>query len=184
MTETVFEFTFICVFGNFESEFLVTELHVFGWDETIEENVDSFSNRERHSDNAVNTGFSIETADKVGQVVQNGQVVLDNDDIVGDAQEGANGSGGVETLFHVQVRRGLVEHVDVGLRNANQCNGHALQLTTRKLVDWTSTQMLQIEHFGEVAEQKVSKFSSKLKLTFVYRSDPFDRATFARWCCP
>ena len=156
MAETVLELAFICVFRHFESKFFITELHVLSGDETIEEDIDSFTNRERHSDNAIYTGLSVKAADKVGQVVQNGQVVLNNDDIVGDAQEGANGPGSVETLFDVQVGGGLIEHVNVSLRNANQRNCHTLQLTTRKLVHRTPTQMLQVKHFGKVAEQVVS----------------------------
>ena len=90
----------------------------------------TFSNGEGHSDDAVATRDAVKAADKVGEIVEDGEVVLDDDDVALGAREAANRPSGAETLFHVQVRRRLVEHEDVGVLDAD--NGAGESLTERR----------------------------------------------------
>lgn len=71
----------------------------------------TFAHGEGHRDHSVDTRYSIEDTDKVGQVVEDGQIVLDDDDVDLGVEEGADEPGGVETLLDIEVRRRLVEHV-------------------------------------------------------------------------
>ena len=43
-------------------------------------------------------------------------------------QQAANSTRGIQPLFDVEIARGLVEHVDVGLLDADDCAREALQL--------------------------------------------------------
>ena len=52
--------------------------------------------------------------------------MLDDDDIALSARETTNSAGGSETLFHVQVGRGLVEHENVGVLHADYGTSEAL----------------------------------------------------------
>lgn len=45
----------ISILGHFEGQLLLAEFHVFGWDETIKENVDAFTHREGHRHHTVDT---------------------------------------------------------------------------------------------------------------------------------
>ena len=71
----------------------------------------TFANRRGESDDAVDRGFTVQTADKIGEVVEDGEIVLDGDDIAPGVEETADYSSSLETLFDVEVTRGLVEHV-------------------------------------------------------------------------
>ena len=51
----------------------------------------------------------------IPEVVTDGQIVLDNDNEVLFLCKLADGESGSETLLHVEVGAGLVEHVHVGL---------------------------------------------------------------------
>ena len=43
MTETMFQLALISILGHFERKSLITEFHILSWNETIQENVDSFA---------------------------------------------------------------------------------------------------------------------------------------------
>lgn len=64
----------------------------------------TLSDRERHGDDTISRRLSVENADVVGQVVEDGQIVLDGNDVGGRGEDGSNNSGGVETLLDVEVR--------------------------------------------------------------------------------
>lgn len=48
----------------------------------VEEDVDAFADGGGESDNTVGGGFTVEDTDEVGEVVEDRQIVLDDDDIV------------------------------------------------------------------------------------------------------
>ena len=56
------------------------------------------------------------------------QIVLDDNDVIILLEEGADGFARMDALFHVQVRRRLVKHVDVGLLYSNDSDRKTLQL--------------------------------------------------------
>jgi hypothetical protein len=51
----------------------------------------------------------------------------------------------VETLLDVEVRRRLIEHVDVSFLNENNADGKALQLSTTQVLDFTVLNIDEIE---------------------------------------
>ena len=69
--------------------------------------------RERHSDHAIGSGDSVQAADEVGQVVQHGEVMLHHYDELVGVDQVPDGHGRVQSLLHIQVGGGLVEHEDV-----------------------------------------------------------------------
>ena len=79
-----------------------------------------FADGEGHCDYAVDARFAVQTANEIGQIVEDGKVMLDHNDVIGRCQQFANRSRCIQTLFHVQVRRRLVEHVDIRLRDGLQ----------------------------------------------------------------
>ena len=66
---------------DFERERLVAETQVLRRHKTGEENVDAFANGEGHGDDAVRPGLPVQAANEVGQVIEHGQIVLDDDDV-------------------------------------------------------------------------------------------------------
>ena len=50
---------------------------------TRQKDVDAFPHAEGHGDNPVGTWLAVEAANEVGEVVQNGKVVLHHNDILG-----------------------------------------------------------------------------------------------------
>ena len=108
--------------------------HQKGYDSPFEEDVDAVPDGEGHGDDAVSAGHAVETADVVGQVVQDGQIVLDDNDVCLVAHQLPDGQGGVEPLLDIQVRRRLVKHEDVGFLDAHHGAGKALQLPTGQVL--------------------------------------------------
>ena len=64
-------------------------------------------------DDAVDGGLAVEDADVVGEVVEDGEIVLDDDDVAVWTEERADQATSREALLHVQEGRGFVEHVAV-----------------------------------------------------------------------
>lgn len=67
--------------ADLEAERVVTEPQVFCGDEAGEEHVDTLAHGEGHGDNTVGSRGSVEAADVVREVVQNGKVVLHDKDV-------------------------------------------------------------------------------------------------------
>lgn len=117
---------------------------------TIEEDVDAFTDRVWECDNTINGWLTVKNADVVGEVVQDGQIVLDHDDVVVIPQKRANDLSSAESLLDIKVGTGLVKHVDIGLLNANCANGKTLKLSTGKLGDFTFQQVVQLQSLGDL----------------------------------
>ena len=120
-----------------ELQRLVTETQVLGGNVTVQEDVDTFAHGEGSGDHTVDGGLSVENADVVGQVVEDGQIVLDDDDVAVGSEQTADQTTSGETLLDIQEGGRLVEHVDVGLLHANHADGETLKLTTGQEVDVT-----------------------------------------------
>ena len=75
--------------------------------------------------------------------------MFDANDIRFRRDEGTNCSGGIETLFDVQVRGGLVEHVDICFCAADHCDGETLELSTRDLGDFAIEDFFEFEDFNQ-----------------------------------
>jgi hypothetical protein len=154
-------------FGDTELEGLLSETDVFCWDMAVEENIDTFTNRGRHSNDTVNCWLTVQDANEIGQVIEDGQIVLYDDNVVIWAEQGADGSGSGETLLDIEVRRWLVEHVaahvrmDLGfnsfhdslhicLLHTGNSNGESLQFSSRQLVDITVQDGLQLQNINHL----------------------------------
>ena len=120
-----------------ELQRLVTETQVLGGNVTVQEDVDTFAHGEGGGDHTVDGRLSVENADVVGQVVEDGQIVLDDDDVAVGSEQTADQTTSGETLLDIQEGGRLVEHVDVGLLHANHADGETLKLTTGQEVDVT-----------------------------------------------
>ena len=139
--------------SNAELQRLFTETQVLGGDVTVQEDVDTFTDRLWECDNTVDSWLSVENADEIGEVVENGQIVLDADDVVVRAKQAANLASGSKTLLDVQERGRLVEHVHVGLLHADKGDGETLEFSTREQVDLTVEDVPQlkvVEHLLQV----------------------------------
>ena len=128
-----------------ESQRFITESQVFCRDMAVEEDVDAFTDRVRKRYNTVDGGSTVEYADVVGEVVENRQIVFNNDDIVVGLRQRANDTSSSQTLLDIQVRGGLVKHVNIGFLDTDSSDGKSLQLTTRELVNLTVHEMAEFE---------------------------------------
>lgn len=136
-------------FSNSESQALVTESHVLGRNVTIKEDVDTFSDRVGQRHNTVDSGASVQNANVIGKVVENGQIVLDDDDVVVVTKERADDLGSTQTLLDIKVGRRLVEHVNIRLLNTNSTDSETLKLTTGKEVDVSVHDVIQLQDVGD-----------------------------------
>mmetsp|Transcript_25210 Transcript_25210/g.64046 ORF Transcript_25210/g.64046 Transcript_25210/m.64046 type:complete len:241 (-) Transcript_25210:765-1487(-) len=109
-----------------EGKALLAETKVLRWDKSSEENVDTLAHGEGHGDDAVGAGHAVEAADEVGEVVEDGKVVLHADHKDLGAEQRADAARSVEALLDVQVRRGLVEHVNLRLLHHHHSDGEPL----------------------------------------------------------
>lgn len=130
---------------NSEGQAFVTEAQVLSGDVTIEEDVDAFSHGMGQGDNTVDGRLTIQNANEIGEIVENRQIVLDDDDVVVGAEKRADDTGGSQSLLDIEVGRGLVEHVNIGLLDADCANGETLKLTTREMADITIVNVAQLQ---------------------------------------
>jgi len=97
--------------SNAEGQAFLTETQVLGRDVAVQEDVDAFADRVRMGNDTVNGGLAVENADVIREVVEHGQIVLDDDDIVVGTQERPDDAGSAQSLLDIEVRRRLIEHV-------------------------------------------------------------------------
>lgn len=57
------------IFTHLESQFFVSETHIFRWDFSLEEHIDTLSHRHWESDHTIGTWSSIKAANEVRQIV-------------------------------------------------------------------------------------------------------------------
>lgn len=133
-----------------ESKRLITESQVFSRNVAIQEDIDTFTDGVRHSDDTIDGRLSVENADIIGEIVESRQIVLDNDDIVIVADKRTDHLGRAQTLLDIEIRRWLVKHVDVGLLDANRANGKTLKFTTREQSDVSVHDVVQLQNPGHI----------------------------------
>lgn len=98
-------------FGDTECEGFFAEAQVLGWDVAIEEDIDAFANRLRQCDDAIHGRSPIEYTNKVREIVEDRQIVLNHNDIVVRTQQTTNDPCSAQPLFDIEIRRWLIEHV-------------------------------------------------------------------------
>ena len=130
--------------SNAESKGLFSEAQVLGGNMTVEEDVDTLTDRRRQGHDTIDGRATVEDANKVGKVVQDRQIVLNDNDIIIWSQELSNRTRSAETLLDIQVRRRLVKHIDICLLNADETNGETLKLSTRKKRNLTVLDLIEL----------------------------------------
>ena len=173
----------------------LTETQVFGGNVTIQEDVDTFTDGCWQCDDTVDGGLSVENADEVGKVIEDGQIVLDDNDIVIGAEQTADLAGGSETLLDIQEGRRLVKHVHIGLLDADKRDGETLQFSTRELSNVTVEDVSQLKlvnhlvevlHLGagadELADGAVGRLDSLGKLVDILGLDDGLEIVFQDLC--
>ena len=78
--------------------------------------------------------------------------MLDTNDVVFWRDEGTNCSGGIETLFDVQIRGGFVEHIDICFCGADHCDGETLKFATGDLCDLAIKNFFEFEDFDQIVK--------------------------------
>ena len=63
---------------------------------TIQEDIDAFTDGEGHRHHPVDAGLAVQDADEVGQVVQDGKIVLHYNDV-------SNGGGGGVSVWLIKI---------------------------------------------------------------------------------
>mmetsp|Transcript_4528 Transcript_4528/g.10273 ORF Transcript_4528/g.10273 Transcript_4528/m.10273 type:complete len:761 (-) Transcript_4528:27-2309(-) len=137
-----------------ETQLLGAEAHVLRGDVAREEVVDAVAHARNLGDHAVAARLAVQAADRVRHVVEDGQVVLDDHDVlVGHAavllgaveDERSDELGRGHALLDVEEGRGLVEHVAVGVAHGRRGDGEALQLAARERLDLAVDQVREVE---------------------------------------
>jgi len=136
---------FFACLTDAELQRFFTETQVLRGDVAIKEDVDTFTDRRWVGDDTVYSRLSVQQTDKVGKIVQNGQIVLDDDNVVVGLEQTANHAASGQTLLDIKERRWLVKHVDIGLLHTSDGNGETLQLTTRQEIDVTVNDLVEFE---------------------------------------
>jgi len=132
-------------FSNLEGKFDISESKIFGGDETGQEDVDTFSDGERHGDDTVGAGFTVQAADEVGKVIQDTQIVLNANNVNFRAEETSDTFGGSESLLDIQIRTGLIQHVNGLLLHGDDQNSESLELTTGQIFNVSVSEMGEIQ---------------------------------------
>lgn len=132
-------------FSDLEGKFDFSESQVFSRDETGQEDVDTFSNGERHGNDTVGTGFTVQAADEIGKIIQDTQIVLNANDVNFRAEETSDTFGSSESLLDIQVRTGLIQHVYGFLLHGDNQDGKSLELTTGQVIDVSVQKMGKIQ---------------------------------------
>mgnify|MGYP000899123386 FL=1 len=110
-------FVYLFVFKGityFKVELLISEPHVFSGDKSSQKNVDSFSYSEGHSHYTVSSRLTVKATDEIGKIVQDGEVMLNEDNVVVVGLKPSDQLCTVNALLDIEVRGGLVEYVDFG----------------------------------------------------------------------
>jgi hypothetical protein len=110
--------------------------------------------------------------------------VLDNDDVVIIAEERSDDQSSTQTLLDIEIRGGLVEHIDIGFLDSNSSDSKTLEFTTREEVNITVHDVVQLEDIGnlfhvtergstlnEVSDTLVGAFNSPGDLVHILRLD-------------
>jgi hypothetical protein len=132
---------------------------------TIQEDVDTLTNRVGKSNYTVDGRLTVENTDIVREIVKYRQIVLDHDDVVIRTKEGPDDPSGAETLLDIKIGRRLIKHVaaqglsvspllaplfsgdmslHIGLLHTDCANGKSLKLTTRQQRNVTIIDMTQL----------------------------------------
>mmetsp|Transcript_11110 Transcript_11110/g.12173 ORF Transcript_11110/g.12173 Transcript_11110/m.12173 type:complete len:201 (+) Transcript_11110:208-810(+) len=136
---------FVGVFSNLESQGDFSKSQIFGGNKTGQENVNTFSDTERHSDNTICSGFTIQTANKIREIIQDTQIMFNDNDIVIVSHNASNNLSGGQSLSDIEIRTGFIKHIHVGILDGDNGNGESLQLSSGQVTDFTVQNISQFQ---------------------------------------
>mmetsp|Transcript_30281 Transcript_30281/g.27572 ORF Transcript_30281/g.27572 Transcript_30281/m.27572 type:complete len:277 (-) Transcript_30281:37-867(-) len=76
--------------------------------------------------------------------------MLNDDDIVVTGGHLSHGFGGSQSLLDIQIRTGLIEHVDGDLLHGNDHDSESLKFTTRQFINVSFSQMGEVEFLQQL----------------------------------
>lgn len=115
---------------DLEGKLLISEPHVFRWHKSRKKDVDTFPDSEWHGNDSISCWFSIQAADEIRQIVEDGQIVLDDYDVIIMRLQISDHGGALDSLLDVEVRSGLIKDVHIDFLDHNDQHRESLQLTT------------------------------------------------------
>lgn len=115
---------------DLEGKLLVSEPHVLRWHKPRKEDVDTFSDCEWHGNDSISCWLSVQAADEIRQIIEDGQIVLDHNDVVVMCLQVPDHGGALDSLLDVEVRSGLIEDVHIDFLDHDDQHRESLQLTT------------------------------------------------------
>lgn len=86
--------------------------------------------------------------------------MLDDDDVAVGSKQAADQTTGGETLLDIQEGGRLVEHVDVGLLDANHADSETLKLTAGQEVDVTVPDNVKLKSLSDLFESVLTNVAS------------------------
>lgn len=103
----------VSILAHLEIKLVISESHIFSGDKSSQENIDTFSDRVGHGDDSVNGLLTVQATDVIGEIVQDGEIVLDDDDVVllviiQDLF--SDNSGSCDSLSYVEVGGWFIKH--------------------------------------------------------------------------
>ena len=105
---------------------------------------------------------------QIGQYVQDGQIVFNDDDALGFSKV-LNDSYDAHSLVNIKVGRRFVEKVDVDVPKDGGTDGHALEFSSRELLNGSLKQVVDAQRTGGLLKQ-----ASLVHLTEKFVNGSFD----------
>ena len=109
-----------------EVQLIESKPHILRWHISRQENVYSFSDTIWHRDNAISARLAIEAANVVREIVKNGEVMFNHNDVLLYFKHAANHAGCIESLLHIKVGTWLIEEIDICLLKASLSDDESL----------------------------------------------------------
>ena len=123
-----------------ETNRFVTNADVLFDEESIKIRIDCSSRRTSWCEDTKSTLFPVDNVNQICKHVEYSKVVF-NDDYTLCFGQFLDDSNNSHSLMNVQIRGRFVEEVDVSISQDCCTNGHALQFTTRQLLNGTLEEM-------------------------------------------
>ena len=136
---------------RFEPDRRVTEPYVLLLRVSVQVNVDGRPDLARLGEDTVGTFGTEDQIDVVGQEIEDGQVVLDDDDhlLLGELLDDP---GHLDPLVDVQIGRWFIEEVDVRILHDGGGDGHPLKLSAGELAHVPGDGVFKLQHLDRLLQ--------------------------------
>lgn len=96
---------------DFKVKLLIPKPHVLSGHKPSQEDIDAFPDSEGHGHYSIGSRLSIEAADEIREVIEDGEVVLDNDDVVIVGLKFSDQLRTFDSLLNIEIGCWFVEDV-------------------------------------------------------------------------